>query len=583
MKKLFQKSSILLLALSSLGLVACGEPAPTPTPSESESLVSESVSEEKVEVVSIEAARKAEKDTKLSVTGTVLAISYANGKVPNGVIIADDTSSIYVYGNDLAGSVAKGDKITISATKTYFIMASESEAAETIGYQGSTQLTDATLISKEAGGTWDKTKVPEMTVKQIMDTPMSQSHDITGLVVHANCLIKKVPGSGFVNYYIDDLDGKTGCYVYTSCNGADFDWLDPYDGKICSTYFTALNAKSTKTGGNWRFLPVEVIDEGFVFDQKNATQFALDYFLKDQFKTSYQADPAAELITEFDHELLNIAGVKVSYSSSAPSVANIVTDAGKTVFHGYTSGSAKIGIDVTLTGQPSAHADIDITFDMQGEAGHLTVKQAVEAEEDTQVVVGGIVGPSVVNQAGAFYLIDDTGVVAVQLSSASDIDNLATGNKVVLTGFRDLKKKNDTSTTGQIYISNCTITQNLLGSHTYSTASFIADKTLADIAAFDATDFTYSTRVYTVSVNITKVVATYYTNYYVKDGDAQLLCYASSGNQYAWLDPVVSETEKTQIELAPCNWNSKTGWAACVLSYTDGEGNKVLNQCNFKK
>ena len=107
MKKLFQKSSILLLALSSLGLVACGEPAPTPTPSESESLVSESSSEEKVEVVSIEAARKAEKDTKLSVTGTVLAISYANGKVPNGVIIADDTSSIYVYGNDLAGSSPK--------------------------------------------------------------------------------------------------------------------------------------------------------------------------------------------------------------------------------------------------------------------------------------------------------------------------------------------------------------------------------------------------------------------------------------------------------------------------------------------
>ena len=58
--------------------------------------------------------------------------------------------------------------------------------------------------------------------------------------------------------YIFDLDGETGTYSYSQASGADFAWLDEYDGELVTLYMTVLNAKMSASGGNWRLSPVYV-------------------------------------------------------------------------------------------------------------------------------------------------------------------------------------------------------------------------------------------------------------------------------------------------------------------------------------
>jgi hypothetical protein len=126
-----------------------------------------------------------------------------------------------------------------------------------------------------------------------VETPVTE--DVTTIVYEVTALVKEVPGNGFTNYYFYDLDGETGAYTYTQCNGGDFDWVRAYDGKICTVYLTALNAKSSGTACFFRLLPIEIIDEGFTFDVEDAAQFAVEYYGVGQFEASYGADPELEL------------------------------------------------------------------------------------------------------------------------------------------------------------------------------------------------------------------------------------------------------------------------------------------------
>ena len=149
--------------------------------------------------------------------------------------------------------------------------------AKLYGYKGACQLEDPILISNDKGNhEFDKSWIQETTVKEILDTPVSEN--ITTMLYKVTAVINKAEGKGFVNYYINDLDGQTGTYTYTQCSGSDFAWLDKFDGKICNVYVMALNAKSSSSGCIFRFLPVQVEEiKDYVFDMNKAAQFALDY------------------------------------------------------------------------------------------------------------------------------------------------------------------------------------------------------------------------------------------------------------------------------------------------------------------
>ena len=519
---------------------------------------------------SIAEARAAEKGATLKVDGVVARITYADGMKPNGFILVDETASIYVYDGDVAQRLKIGNKVEIAGTKDYWILDSEQNNAAKFGYKGANQLTDVTLVSNDnkTDNDFDKTWITSATVKDIIDTPVTE--DITAKIFKVTALVKKVPGSNFVNYYFFDLDGETGTYTYTQCSGSDFAWLDAFDGKICTVYLTALNAKSTATDCYFRLLPVAVYDENFTFDLADTAEHVMDYYVLDQFKTEYTGNPQTELITSVSSELLGFENATVSYSSSNTDVVKFTEADGKLILECLDSGAATVTVTVTYNGAPLVKTlDITVsTVDVHGD----TVKSAIDAALDTTVTIEGIVGPSVVNKS-AFYLIDNTGVIAVVVKDAAIFEEIEVGQKVVIEGKRN---NGDGDHTSQTCITDAVIKANYYGNYEYDTSTFITGKTLADFAAISYTPDS-ATTVYVLNATVKKGGNAYYTNYEIVSGQTKVLLYCSSGNQYSFLEQF--DGQEVTLEVAPCNWNDK-GAKACVLSVITQEG-KIINMLNF--
>lgn len=523
--------------------------------------------------MTIDAVRETAAGTKVKVSGVVAQITYANGFKPNGVILVDGTSSIYVYDGDIAGQVAIGNTITIAAEKTYWILDTEINNAGKYGYKGACQLDSAMLLSNDNGNTaFDKSWITETTIKEIMDTKVSEN--ITNKIFKVNALVKKVDGSGFVNYYFDDIDGITGSYTYTQCNGNDFGWLDKYDNKICTVYIVAINAKSTASGCVWRFLPIEVIDEGYVFDTNKAAEYAVKYHGIPQFLTEYSGDPQAELSCQISSDLLGFAGATLSYSSSDENVVYFTTDTpGVTTLHCGEAGTATVTVTGSYNGKEYSE-DIVITVIKNDEVDYIGVKDAIDAENGSTVTVKGIVGPSLVNQTG-FYLIDENGSIPVRVS-ADVMATLEIGYEVIVSGTRTITKDGG----GQICIDSATIVANNYGSHDYSTDSFITGKTIVEICSIaDSAEAT--TAVYVTKVKMYVNVTAYSTTVQLQDPDGSstyLLLYSGGKDQYKWLQAYNGQT--VTVEVALCDWNAK-GLKGCVLAVVNEDGSKVLNTLNF--
>lgn len=545
-------------------------------------------SEDDYTEMTIGEAREAAVDSLVKVTGVVSRITFANGMKPNGFIIVGDNSSIYVYDNQIAIEVAVGNKITLLAKKTMYIPSKEANSAKKFGYKGACQLIDGHLLSNdEATNDLDLSFAQEKTVKEVIET--SPSANITSLIYHSNALIKRVQkeGQNFVNYYIDDLDGKTGSYVYTACDGNDFAWMDQYDGKICSVYYTALNAKSTSTGVLFRFLPIKIEDNNYQFDKADAPKFAVEYYGLEQFDTVYSADPEKEMLTSVTSDLLNFGTATLSYSSSNTALAYFETGKdGKVIFHinSGTEGTATITVTGHLDGQTDFSKTMNIKITKPVDVSlAVNVKAAIDASKGTELLVKGVIGPSLVNKNG-FYLIDETGSLAVVMNSTDEFNGLQIGQTVYIKGKRDLfaSARNGTPSYFESCMTGCQIVKNEFGNVDYSTASFIKGKTLADLIALPVTDNYHTAEVYVITAGLKFVATKNYSNAYLKDGDSEMRLYCTNASsQYQWINSYVDDTKTYTMEVAVCNWNNKNYYTACLLSITDSNGNKVMNTFNF--
>ena len=529
---------------------------------------------------SITDARAAEAGEHLKVKGVVARITYATGMKPSGFILVDNAASIYVYDADAAQKVSIGNTVEIAGTKDYWILDTEKESADKFGYKGCNQLTDALLLSNDNGDTaFDTAWIAETTVKDILDTPVSD--DITTKLYKVNALVKKVPGDGFVNYYFFDLDGTTGAYTYTQCNGGDFGWLDEFDGKICTVYLTALNAKSQASSCFFRFLPVAVYDEGFTFDIENTAEHVVTYYGEGQFMDSYTGDPAMKLITSVSSELLGFENAPLTYSSSDESVFYFTTEEnGDVIFHCGETGTATITISCTY-----AETTCTLTFDIEvasnADVEYITVAEAITSPIDTDIVVKGIVGPSVVNKNGFYLFGEDGSVIAVLVNSTSELVGLEIGHEIIISGMRERYIKDDSYTThGQTSIVNAIIIANYYGNHEYSTEKFVTDSTVEEFYALDKT-VDYSTTVFVLPVRIEYVQDNFSSNYKLHSttGNSYISLYCSGAGQYrALLDQFNGQT--VTVEIAPCNWNAAKYWKGCILAVRTEDG-KVYNQLNF--
>ena len=524
-------------------------------------------------------AREAEAGAPLKVKGVVARITFANGMKPNGFILVDNTASIYVYDMDAAQRVQIGNTVEVAGTKDYWILDSEKESAEKFGYTGCNQLTSVTLVSNDKGNTaFDTSWITETTVKALIETPVTE--DVTTQIYKVNALVKKVQGSGFVNYYFYDLDGETGAYTYTQCNGNDFAWLDAFDGKICTVYLTALNAKSAASSCFFRLLPVAVYDEQFQFDLADTAKHVVQYYGVGQFMPSYTGDPAVELITTASSTLLGFEGAALTYSSSNEDVVYFTETDGKTVFHCGDAGTATVTVTASYNGS-SYSETVEILVESNEEVDSITVADAILAPIDTTVTVKGIVGPSVVNKDGFYLFGEDGSVIAVLVASTDELAGLEIGHEIVITGMRERYVKDDSyETHGQTSIVNATVVANYYGNHEYSTEKFITDSTVEAFYDLDET-VDYSTTVYVLTVRIERTGNQYSTNYalYSTTSDTYISLYCSGAGQY---DPLLKQFvgQTVTLEIAPCNWNSKTHWKGCVLAVRTEDG-KVYNQLNF--
>ncbi len=520
-------------------------------------------------------AREAELGTKISVTGVVAAITYANGMKPAGVYLIDGTNSIYVYDGDIAGQVKVGNKITVLGEKDLWILDTESSNANKHGYKGCCQISSALLYENDNGtNEIDFSWCEEKTVKEILDTPVTEN--VTTTTFKTNALVKKVPGNGFVNYYFFDIDGETGAYTYTQCNGSDFAWLDEFDGKICTVYLSPINAKSSSSECFYRLLPVVVIDEGYEFDLSKTPEFVMEYHCIDQFLSTYTGNPLKELPTSVSSDLLGFDNATISYESDNKSVVDFTTDTPGTVtLNCKNNGVANVTITVTY-GEYSTSKTVTITVDAPVESNGLSVEMAIDEMVGEIVKVEGIVGPSLVNKDG-FYLIDETGVIAVLVNDTSVWEGLAIGQKVVVEGKRD-KFNSGNNGYGVTCITSATVVVNYYGNYEYSTASFITDKTLDDFYALDANQ-DHSTEVYVASGTIVVEETQYYSNIKLQTPNGnKITLYSSSSNQYNWLKAYAGQ--EITVEIVPCNWNGKSYYAGCVIAVITENG-KVLNTLNF--
>ena len=523
-------------------------------------------------------ARDAEIGAKLIVSGVVARITYANGMKPNGFILVNGADSIYVYDGDAAGRLKIGNKVEIAASKTYWILASEQSNAAAHGYKGCNQLEDVTVLSNDEGDNeWISASFPTATVKEIMDNPVT--NDITTQIYKVTALVKKVENPGFTNYYIDDLDGVTGSYAYTQCNGSDFAWLDEFDGKICTVYLVALNAKSSVSGCVYRFLPVAVVDEKFVFNTDGAAEHAVKYYGVDQFAALYTGNPELELVTSVSSELLGFENATLSYASSNESVVTINTADGKTVMNCLKSGEATVTITGTYNGKEYSET-VNVKVDIpEEEIPSITVSEAIASEIGEVVTVKGIVGPSIVNQTG-FYLIDDSGIIAVILSE-DEMAKVQLGQEVILRGTRAKRLKDGATVFGQTNLDACEILVNNYGSHDYATTNFIEGMSASDFYALNPNE-DHTTEVYVLNVTVQVIEADFYTSMKLKGTDGkELSLYCSSANQYNWLKAYAGQ--EITVEIAPCNWNAKKYYAGCVLAVRNADGSKTCNELNFIK
>ena len=519
----------------------------------------------------LSAIRDLEDGTEVVASGTVAAIAYSGGsKVePCGVIIVDKTSSIYVYDKTIASTVKVGNTVTVEGTIGHWVLDTEKTNAEKFGYKGSCQIENATLVDNDGKtADFDKSWIEEISVKELLE--ISVTENVTTKLYKVNALVKEVPGAGFTNYYFFDIDGTTGTYAYTQCNGNDFEWIREFDGKFCTVYITPLNAKSTSSDCFFRFLPVQIIDEGYKFDTADAPEYAVKYHGMTQLKGSYTGDPELSLIGSVSSELLGFEGVSLKYLSSNEAIIKFTEADGGYIMNCPGYGKATVTVVATLGGNEYSET-IEITVSEPEAIPSITPSAAILADEGEEITVKGIVGPSYVhaNRRGFYLIGEEGGIIAVSFANVDDLKDIAIGNTVFIEGTRANIKNSAGTANTQIFIDNAALISNLYGESEIP-ASLFVDKAIGEVSATGNT-----TAFFKATGKVEYVDAGFSKTYYV--GGVQL--YSSNALiQYSILSEF-NESDATVI-LSVVNWNGK-GYKLTVVGVEGADGNIIYNQFSF--
>jgi hypothetical protein len=160
------------------------------------------------------------------------------------------------------------------------------------------------------------------------------------------------------------------------------------------------------------------------------------------------------------------------------------------------------------------------------------------------------------------------------------LKDIALGNEIIVKGKRIHRKDAGKTHAGQSVITDASLLANNYGSYEYDASKFDTTKTLNDLSRLDV-NVDYSTQVYVVKAKILYEKTQFYTSCKLQslDGAVTMNLYSKSAAQYSWLEPYYNQ--EVTLEVAVCNWNNKTYYAACVVSVVLENGTKLVNNLNF--
>ncbi len=555
------KSLLSLSLFVFLGLTSCGggkNSSPSTTP--------------KVNITpsTLEQIKSAELGSVHAFDGVVVQHVYSGQDIPYiaGMMVANDSGCIYVYGQNTAQQVKVGDKVTVSGKKAYYVPQTDTGAATASGYKGQLQLTEPTLITHEK----DKNlPIPEKAINKVNELEPILRHsltdDISNKIWQIRGRITKTIGGDFTNYYLWDLNRTDSINFYTQSNGKDYKWLEPYVDKTVNMTFISINAKP----GNaiWRGLPVKVNEEVVVTDQEEA-----NYAAKRAEKTilSNYGEAVDVQVSNKDEAL---DGVTLKYECSNPLVTITENENGYNIHFDKPEKAQSVEIKITATyKEKTATTTKSVNLGDVPEYKATPIADALKLETGTEVTIEGIVGrktykSGTTDPLGAF-IIDSTGSIVVYNSApfmASLID-VTEGNRIVLKGTIDRYISSDTvkdtGYIGDVQLKDTTLIYNGAGQNEVPSES-IEEKTITWISSQPVSN-NLSSRVFKVQAKVKKNTG-YSTSYSLldpADESKSLSVYSQrGGSDFAWLDEYVDKVvvlyvgvQNLQIRSGNPNWRS---------------------------
>lgn len=475
--------------------------------SENSSVISEISSEIPLpETTPLSDAKLLDENSVVTVGGVVGKIWIGSTQVvPQGFYLFDETTTLFVFGPDVASKVSLGNYVIVTGILSWYIIETDIVNAEKVGYNGAVQIASPTLIHNDKKtNTMPQGGVVETTIRAITEIPVSTK--LTSTLYRSAAKIIRVDGAGFKTYYFVDLSLDVQLLLYTSANGNDHSWLDAYVNQTRMVTFIVHNARVTD--GIWRITPVAVYEETTASSDQ-LVDFALRR-LASQFEEAYYVSADID-VTTVD---VQVPGATITYASNQSAIS-----------------IAHYGEKATLTIDNSAHISVEITIRVQYQSVDkvlvvtVLVAPGMPDIETTPIsIVRGLTPGAHVAVEGilmgyayygttskqGFYIGDESSQIVIYVADKSSLERVQPGEKVIVSGDLTLSTRHGLS------IDNAVIEFQDYQNHPFY-EDVIESIALTDLLLFTVAD-NITSRVFRVRVRV-EVTTGMYSNVYLHDAD----------------------------------------------------------------
>ena len=573
------KKFLLLTLLCTLGMASCGvggNPSSSNTSSNTSSTTtSQTSSAQQVQTVSIASVRTTTNvDEVVAVKGVVVKHNYTGQSTPyiTGFWIADETGSIYVYGENSAKTVSEGNEVVVRGKKCFYIPQNDTGAASTMNYQGMMQLKEPEIISNDKGThAIPTTAIIEKSIAEINQIPLSEN--ITGNIYKVKGRYSMSSQADFTNYYIEDLNRVDSLMAYTQSNGKDYAWTNSYDGKTVEMLMVASIAKPGVN--SWRFCPVAFLNDSVTVSDEEEAIYALDRAASN-FGEKYDVDTTVE-ISKNDPKLSG-ATISVSSTSSQITVTEEL-DVIKVTISVSQVGVVPLTVSVSYEGVTKEKV-LDIELEEKVTYQTTPISEVRTKNDGEVVTIEAIVAKityksSMVKQG--LFLVDETGSMFAYFNNdpLSQLTSIEEGNKIILTATVAHYIKNASNAANANYSGDFQLTENTIlnvdkNKYEIPVTSY-SESSIATIMSTPlSTNLTGN--IYKVTCKVVRNDGQYksYSLFDVNDTTVSLPLYSQvSGSDFTWLDPY--NNQEVTMLVAVQNLNLKSdgsfyrGCPICVL------------------